>query len=467
MTSSSMTLRAPARGSVLDANALNALAIVILIGLRLASEATAFLSYAGLVAYALLGRGHAIRALALSCLFTMVNPALAPEGSGASAGRYLVLLGAAASVLFHGTVRTGDTRIRWFVMLTLMLGLFIVGHSLLISPLPAVSILKALSWTLAMATLVSAWCGLTVRERDAVSRQLFLGLSAVLAASLPLAVTSLGYMRNGSGFQGILNHPQVFGLVMALLCVWAVMRLFGEARPSWRSLGVAGASFVAILMSEARSAGVAVVLGAGLALLLGPAFAGRSILRMAPGLRSVRLWTTLGVVLFAGLVMAPLVADRAQYFITKSGRAEVGGLAAAYELSRGALIDRMMANVAEQPLTGIGFGIASEPGSMVVDYDPVLGLPTGAAIEKGVVPLAVVEELGIFGAALVAFWILLLLRGAARGGLAPFAVCLMALLLNMGEATLFSSGGFGMLPLVLFGWAYADGYSGRRKRAHG
>lgn len=44
-------------------------------------------------------------------------------------------------------------------------------------------------------------------------------LSALL--SLPLLVHPLGYLRNGTGFQVILNHPQVFGPTMALLCAWA------------------------------------------------------------------------------------------------------------------------------------------------------------------------------------------------------------------------------------------------------
>jgi hypothetical protein len=60
---------------------------------------------------------------------------------------------------------------------------------------------------------------------------------------------------------------------------------------------------------------------------------------------------------------------------------------------------------------------------------------------------------------LISLWVLMLLRGSSRGGLAPFAVCLTALLLNLGENTLFSPGGFGLLPIVLFGWAYASGIS--------
>src|SRR5690606_115878 len=104
--------------------------------------------------------------------------------------------------------------------------------------------------------------------------------------------------------------------------------------------------------------------------------------------------------------------------------------------SRGFLIDAMLINIANDPFRGIGFGIASFPSSMIVERDPMFGLPVGASVENGVAPLAILEEVGVFGAILVALWILVLLRKGAVGGLAAFAVCLTALALNMGENTL-------------------------------
>ena len=436
--------------------------LAVALTLRLASSSTADLSYLLVAAYALLGPAHTIRALAMSWLFSMISPGLAPEASAAAVGRYAVLFAAAASAMLHSGFFFGRPHIRSYTLGTLLLGLSIVAHSLLFSPIADVSVLKAISWTLAMTALVSAWCGLSAQHREQVSRELFWGLVILLLASLPLSASSLGYMRNGSGFQGILNHSQAFGPAMALLFAWATSRLFGKARPPWWLLGVSAASLGAVMMSEARTAGLAMVLAVGLAVLLGPGFGGRPMRQMLPGLRSARIWSMLGAVLVAGLVMAPTVGKMAQNYISKSGRAQVGGvqvdgLLEAYDHSRGGLIGAMVDNILEHPLTGIGFGIASEPALMIVNRDSVLGLPVGASIEKGVTPLMVMEELGIFGALLVAFWIFRLLRSAARGSLASLAVCLTVLLLNMGEATLFSPGGFGLLNLILLGWAYASG----------
>jgi hypothetical protein len=122
----------------------------------------------------------------------------------------------------------------------------------------------------------------------------------------------------------------------------------------------------------------------------------------------------------------------------------------------------MWTNIERKPLEGLGFGIASIPELMVVQRDPVLGLPTSAIIEKGVMPVAVLEELGAIGVLLVAAWLWIVLRRCARRGVAPLAVFLVVLFLNMGEATLFSVGGAGLLSMILIAWAATGLRVGRK-----
>jgi hypothetical protein len=43
---------------------------------------------------------------------------------------------------------------------------------------------------------------------------------AVALVSLPLIFMPLGYVRNGRGFQGILNHPQALGVFLALFVAY-------------------------------------------------------------------------------------------------------------------------------------------------------------------------------------------------------------------------------------------------------
>lgn len=428
------------------------------ISMRIASPSTANISYLLIGSYALFGRAQAIQALALVWFFGMISPGIAPDATAGSVGRYIVVATAAASVLFRSGMLSRAMRVSRPVLATMLLGVFLIAHSLLFSPIKDVSVLKALLWTVAASTLLAAWSGLSVVDRDLLARQVFGGLIVLLLCSLPLLVLPLGYLLNGTGFQGVLSHPQSFGPTMGLLGAWAGSRMLADSKPTWTMVALFGACLVLVVLSEARTAGIALLLGIVTAGITSQVLTRRSILGFLPGLRSRRVHLVIGLSLLGVLLAGSALSDRLDQYFSK--RTDSSNLAAAYEASRGATIERMWGNIQTQPWQGIGFGIASYSEDMVVDRDPILGLPTGAAIEKGVLPIAVLEELGVFGFLAVMMWLWMLVRRAARGGgMTALAVFFTALLLNMGESVLFSPGGFGMLPLILIGWAA----SGRRE----
>lgn len=438
----------------LRGRALSMLVPIVALALRLASTSSANVSYLLMAAYALTGRAQAIQALALSWLFSMLSSGIAPEASLASVGRYAVLAGAAFSVILRMGPGLSSVAIpvNRAVLLTVLLGCLIALHALFVSPMPDVSILKAISWTVAAATLFSAWSGLREDARNRLEKQLFGGLVLLMMLSLPLVVTPLGYLRNGSGFQGVLAHPQAFGPTMGLLAAWAGSRVLSERKPQWRLVAIFGVCLILIVASGARTAGLATLLGIAIAGMTGIILSQRRLMVFLPGLRSPRLHFVLGIAMLSAIAGSNLLSERIDRYLTKRG--ENSSLLEAYDQSRGALIDRMWENIAAHPFRGVGFGVASDPMTMDVTRDPVLGLPTGAAIEKGVLPLAVLEELGAFGLLLVAAWIAVLARQAARGGgMTAVSVCFAALLMNMGESMLFSAGGMGLLMLIVITWA--------------
>jgi len=68
-------------------------------------------------------------------------------------------------------------------------------------------------------------------------------------------------------------------------------------------------------------------------------------------------------------------------------------------------------------------------------------------------PFAVLEEVGVPGLLFVATWLWIMLQRCARAGVGPLALLLVILGLNMGEFTLFSLGGVGLLEIILLAWA--------------
>lgn len=428
------------------------LVLVLVLALRLAGTKSADFSYYVVAAYALAGRQQTIQALAMSWLLNMLSPGIAPEHAGAAVGRYAVIAGGALSVMLRSRSFDGFLRMSRISLMTLLLGGVLVGHSLAVSPIADVSVLKACSWTVVTLTLFAAWNGLSEEQRAEVVAQIFGGLAAILLLSLPLLGTPLGYMRNGSGFQGVLNHPQGFGPTMALLGAWAGARMLGEPRPAWHLFLLVGASLVLVVLSGARTAGVGMVLGLLAAVMLVPALAHRRFRTVLPGLTSRRVHVAAACAILAGLIAAPAITDQLVAYLDKRGD-ETTGLVDAFQRSRGELVADMMENINTHLFTGIGFGIASDPDLMIIERDAILGLPTSAAIEKGVLPVAVLEELGVFGAAAVLAWLFMVVRRASRASVTALALVLTTLFLNFGESTFFSPGGLGLLPLILLGWA--------------
>ena len=435
------------------------------IALRVASAPTANASYLLIAGFSMLGRTQAIQALALSWLFTMLNPALAPDASAASIGRYLVIVAAAISVAWRGSGTGERFSIKRLSFLTMCLGVLLLVHSLLFSAVVDVSVLKVVSWVMVVLTLLSAWQGLAAPQRVALFDQLQWGLVWLLLLSLPLLlIPGIGYLRNGTGFQGLLNHPQAFGPTVALVGVLVGGRVMGVRKPAWRDIALLGLCLVLVVLSEARTAGVAMVLGLLGSALLSPVFAGVSRRRMLPGLRS-RRFQTIALLAVAGVIVAgPLLAGKLSAYLFK--RSDATSLIAAADASRGELVEKMFLNIQKNPWTGIGFGIASDPVYMEVERDPVLGLPLSALVEKGVMPVAVVEELGVFGAVAVLGWLLVVLRRGARAGVQQFAILITLVLVNFGESMFFSVGGMGMLLLILLAGAVTGEQRMTERAAH-
>lgn len=424
------------------------LLIIMAVALRLINSGTAEFSYALIALLACFGRKQAIQALLLSWFFTMMSPGIAPEAALSGTGRYIVLLFAAMSVFLRSGFLRTSAQISWLTLWPILIGVFIAIHSIAFSHFPDVSILKGLSWSVATTTLIAGWRSLSPEEKSALENQVFGSLLLIAILSIPLFVLPLGYLRNGSGFQGVLNHPQSFGPTMAILGAWAGATIISSKKPSWLSVSILGISLIFVISSEARTAGISMILGLFLAICITPVITKTSPRLLFLGVFSKRFQLISVACIIGALIAGPLLAERINSYLGK--RTESANLIAIYDASRGTLVRRMIANIEEKPFSGIGFGIASNPHLMEIERDSVFGLPTGAAIEKGIMPLAILEELGIFGFLLIFIWIFtVIVRTTKGGGVKSVAVLLTLLLINMGESMLFSPGGMGLLMLIL------------------
>ncbi len=425
--------------------------IVTAIALRVISEDTAAIGYVLLTGYAAIGRGQAIYALVLAWLFGALNPGLFPPIENGSVLRYLVMASAVGSILIRAAFVRDGKRER-IIALTFALGVFLIAHSFLFSSQRQISVLKALLWGVSMTAIVLAWGDLSPGSRYVLARRVFRTLIMVAVVSLPLTLVKEGYLLNGRGLQGILHHPQAFGIVMGLLGAWAIPSWLTDRRPWW-SLPVSALAVGMVVLSGARTGGFAMVIGASVMLIVRTRGRVLAILAYVVKARIVLLLVTIGCVL-------TLTGGVLQY-VEKSGerRADRSTAVELYYRSRGVVIAPMIRNILQDPIVGIGFGVPSSR-EYVGKSDNRLGIPTSAAVEKGVMPLAVLEEVGILGLGLVGMWLWMGFRRSIRNGPSAVAVVVTVLAVNLGEAILFSPGGTGLLFMVVMGWAISSSRSG-------
>ena len=420
---------------------------LIALGLRLFSTSTATLSFVVLAVYALRNRSSAIHSLFLSWFFSMLNPEFAPELTSSGIGRYLVIFAAMITVLIRRKSKFSTNIPKTLLYFTFGLSALIFLHSLFFSEFVEVSVLKSISWILVIFILLSAWGGLTEEEQCLLFNSLKFWLLYIVVFSLPfLAIPNIGFSVNGTGFQGLLNHPQAFGLTVSLLCVIVGGQILTTKEPSWIQIGIFFLGLGAILLSEARTAAFALVISLIGASLISSVFQLKSWRIRLIGVKSRKLKLILLVMVACFPLLPSSVTELGSDFVLK--RSDEAGFLNVAEASRGVLVYPMLENINTKLFSGIGFGVGSIPDFMVVERDSFFGLPLSAPVEKGVMPLAVLEELGLFVAILVFSWLFYVLKLGFNGGIIKFATIILILILNLGESMLFSTGGMGMLLLI-------------------
>ena len=406
---------------------------------------TADLSYLIIAAYALLGRRQIIESLFLGWLFSLLNPEIAPYAGSGSVLRYVILLACFFSII----LRSNYKKIHSFTAITVGLGIFFSIHAIFFSQIPVISILKALSWTFVMLTLLLAWDGMNSLEHEKTLEWVKQSLLIIVLISLLFLLVSpdIVYKLNLRFFQGILNHPQALGLTVASLGALLLGQLSDEDGFTLLLFIKISICIALIMLSGSRTSGLALFFALIIStLIFSTNLLKKIIFKKKFSINTLFLSILFFLILFSwifGFEIENLISD----YIIKNRDLDIKDILGAYQRSREVLYAPMIANIAEYPMTGIGFGLGSEPSSMNVKYFE--GVPISAPIEKGILPLSVLEEVGIFGFFLFLIWILILILKAIAISFSSTLTLLTILLFNLGEAGLFSPNGFGMLYLIL------------------
>jgi O-antigen ligase len=405
---------------------------------------TAEISYFIIAGYALLGKKQVIQAFILCFFFTTMNREIIPITEFQSFNRYIVTLAAFFSIF----LRTGFLKFDFLSLFTLGFAFFVIIHSIFFSLEIEISILKIVNWTVVIITLLKAWSGLSKSEHIRMQMWIKRFLLFIALSSLPfLLFSEIGYRINGKGFQGVLIHPQTFGMTIALLATIFFIQLFENKKSLWFSIVILFLLFWLIFLSESRTAFVSIIITMiifHLYLCISIFFSKKYKFFF------IFLFFYFLLIIIISTLFHFEIIQIYNHIISKSNRADSYDIFNSYIVSRNLTLVPMIENISKNFMTGIGFGVASDPFSMEVYYSSFFNLPISAFVEKTNLFIMIFEEIGIFGFILFVMWIFIIFYNSVMSN-APvnFLVLILILLMNMGEAVLFSPGGIGLLFLIL------------------
>lgn len=318
-----------------------------------------------------------------------------------------------------------------------------------------VALLKLLNFSLAVTAMFSGVQVLRTRKSDLTEWYVLLCAVSVVLSFVSLAA-GFGYNMRGSDivvstFNGCMYHSNCLGPLSAMMAVYlACVVLFGRHRNRWLCAMLGACLVYFMALTQSRTSFVALFVGILAAIGLTIVLARRRYIRLRMNVSRLVLIAGIAAAGVGGVLLDMTTGNvftRAVVAFANKGGSDEGFDIDQALSSRRQLIEHSWQNFLESPLTGIGFEVAKTEffrKNATLFYAP---------IEKGFLPVAILEETGIIGAMLFALFLLVYARMLARSLNIPgIALLTTFLAVNCGEAMLFAVGGHGG-----FGWILCMG----------
>lgn len=400
---------------------------------------------AALIVAACVSPAWTMKSLVASVAIVMFNPAISEAGSILFALKWVLLLVATIRT-FTARVGPSNTFVRLVTYWLLITG-FLLVNSFAISVLASVSFFKTLSFSAGMLCFLR----LTMLTRHRNTEMLLFVAqvgAAVAILSLPLLGAGVGYSVNGTGFNGVLNHPQamgVFFVITGAATAAAALRMT-EMRRTLLVMGLA--QWALIYVTKSRTALIALVVGA---IVFGLELLARNMKAKSLGEVNVR-FAVLAVCLMgvaAGALVSPEIRGSVFSYIQKRESEQTifmqSPLVSLRNSSREQQVENTLEEAKAHPLFGVGFGVDEDSVWRNANSDSLFGIPLTSPLEQGFFPLATIAQIGLVGSSIIVLLIVYMYRLSRRESPEHAALFVTVFGVNMGEMIFYSFGGLGSL----------------------
>lgn len=413
-------------------------------------------SYIILSFYAFLGPIYAIEALVFCFLFRSLNIYFNINSTFEIS--YLVIISSVISTFWHSKLYIFKIKtffISPFFLFTIFFGFFLLFHGFFLSKFMLISILKSFVWFFLIMSLLIAFSSLSHQETEMLQKRFFWLFLIVALISLALHfIPVIGYAHDGRGLQGIFSHPQKFGIIFSLLSSIILIILLNQKIFSLKTI-----FFLIVLifyltltfLSASRTAIFSFFLSVLIFIFCSIFFRKQNFLKTYNFFHNKNFRILSIVLLFFAIFFYYYYYTFFLNFFDKGQNAK--NILQVYLYSRMPAFDPIIENIKTSWLTGIGFGLPSLQNYRT-DNEISNTFFRAFYYEKGNLFLLVLEELGVLGFLIFILWLFFLIRVTIlSSNNIALIVIINIILLNLGEAVLFSTGGLGLFTLIFLCWA--------------
>lgn len=364
----------------------------------------------------------AIKIINIITLRSVVNNGIALEVSALQNVKWAILFGCAIYLLF--SIRKMENaklhKIKWVLLFFFVFVACNVITAFAFSSLPMVALMKLISYSLIFLGIFIG-VGYTLDKYDWrrwLSKWFYL---LFMGSIISLAFPSISYLVNGIWFQGVIGHPNMFGIVSVLfLALLLTNNLHDVDSRKCHMFFSVPLILLLVILSKSRTAFIACVV----------------ILLIYLLLKNGRKLTYLKATIFSfSLAMLVLYIPKIYPFVNEflyKGQSP-GDLLH----SREQQISGLLYNFSQNPWFGTGFAV---PWLPYKSYE----FSMEYIVESGNLILAVLSYSGIIGFALFMMYMLHLLLANKRNFSANILLFLSAVLISAGEMVFFSSNSIGI-----------------------
>jgi O-antigen ligase len=409
-------------------------------------------SYIILAIYAFFGHSQAIQALMLCFLFRHLNISLNINSSIILP--WLVFISSIISIFLHlklPVIKKNFYQTSLFFLFTLFLIFFLVIHGIFFSQYTLISMIKALLWSSLSISLLVAFYSLSLQETLELQKNFFWFFLMLIIISFSFHfMPNIGYSHDGRGFQGIFNHPQVFGLIVSLFSSIVVIFILSQKYFSLRtfsSFALLIFCLILIYLSASRTALFSLLLSLITFFFFSIFFKKKFFFNTYNIIFNKNFRIFIIIIILTLICFFNYYNQHILNFIDKDYNTK--NIMDAYFEARSVAIDPVIDNIKSKWLMGIGFGLPSLSDFTIlneINYE----IFNFSKYEKGNLFFLVLEELGFLGLLIFILWLFLLIRESILSGdNIRLIIILNIIFANLSEAVLFSSGGFGLFFIIL------------------